>query len=182
MVDGQVHNVVPAPQMTPEQIYKMKREMDGLTVQVGNQAFLAPTEKEAQDFRASHADVMNVADKVQQLVALSGNPAVRVPGTKEHALGEQLVGELKPHLGKQLFARLTELELKSLDSVVPDPTKFLSFSDNTKTKLLSIVDGQYKDLTNKAKSLGFNGLPQPGQDNQVQTKTVGGRSVQIRRF
>jgi hypothetical protein len=181
-VDGKVHNIVPVPQMTPEQMFNMKQKVDGLTVNVGNQQFMAPTEKEAQDFRTASADLMNVGDKVKQLIALSDSAATRVPGTQEHAIAKQLVGELKPHLGKQMFSRLTELEFKSLDDVVSDPTKLFSLSSNTKTALSKMLAGQQQDLVNKAKSLGFNSLNSQDQNDGVTTKTVGGRQVQIRRF
>ena len=68
-------------------------------------------------------------DKVNKLVALSNTSAVRVPGTKEYAQAEQLVSELKPHLGKQMFNRLTELGAVVRPSTPAEFAAFLKKED-----------------------------------------------------
>ena len=106
---------------------------------------------------------------VTRLTALTGvAPQQSDEGQANFVMGDFRLTLQTAAIGRPYFIACGE----TLNDVVADPTKLFSLSSNTKTKLLGLVEGQQKSLANKAKSLGFNPVAQPGQDNETETKTA----------
>ena len=160
IVDGKVAHIVEAPKaqgLTPEQALNWQNKVREQTVQFGGATFMAPSLKEAQDFREASANASGVAQDVQQLLKLVDAPGVKVPGTEANRLADGIATRLQGKLRVAITGpgAVNESEYAMLRTIIANPAKLWSIDANTKAALSSLGQFTEQNLVNKAKALGF---------------------------
>ena len=131
---------------------------------------LAPTEKEAIDFRKLFSDTEKAKSIVDELIAISkisGKSMDPVIRTRGESLAAQLIGPIRLNVVGP--GAVTENEQKILQSIARNPTKFWSYDDNSLSALNALKFGLKKGVDETAKILGLS----PQAENQ----TTGSKSI-----
>lgn len=126
---------------------------------------VAPTEKEAIDFRQLQSDTAASKDLIDELLALSTTPGATVQPelrAKGKSLSQQLVGKIRTSvLGP---GTVTDSEREILESLAANPATIFSLDSKTRASLQTLKSSLDRSVSEKAKSLGLVG----------QTQTQGG--------
>lgn len=139
-----------------------------LTIDLPEFRGMAPTEKEASDFREQYASVVSSRENIGKLLEIANLGTFAQQDPKIRAQAEQLAVAVQGAERLNILGpgTVTKEDRDLLQSVVPNPTKIFSLSASNKKALQNLLDRANKSISTKAQALGLepvNAQPQAQQ-------------------
>jgi hypothetical protein len=128
-----------------------------LTIDFPEYKGIAPTDKEASDFREQYANVLDSKTTIQRLIEIANMGAMQQQNPQVKAEAAQLVNAAKAKLRPEIIGQgvVSDKDQAILDSIVRNPTELFSLKESNITALNSILNRAESGLKLKAKAIGL---------------------------
>jgi hypothetical protein len=128
-----------------------------LTINFPEYQGVAPTEKEASDFREQYANVLDSKTTIQRLIEIANMGTMQQQNPQVKAEAAQLVNAAKAKLRPEIIGQgvVSDKDQAILDSIVRNPTELFSLNESNITALNSILNRAESGLKLKAKAIGL---------------------------
>jgi hypothetical protein len=146
-----------------------------LTISFPEYQGVAPTEKEASDFREQYSNVTESKKNIDRLIEIANMGPLEQQTPKIKAEAEQISRAVQGAMRLSIVGQgvVTDKDRALLESIVRNPTDIFSLKSSNISALNSLIDRAWYGLDTKAKSLGLNPI------DSFQTKTSGTKPVMV---
>lgn len=144
-----------------------------LTISFPEYQGVAPTEKEASEFREQYSNVTESKKNIDRLIEIANMGPLEQQTPKIKAEAEQISRAVQGAMRLSIVGQgvVTDKDRALLESIVRNPTDIFSLKSSNISALNSLIDRAWYGLDTKAKSLGLNPV------DSFQTKTSGTKPV-----
>jgi hypothetical protein len=128
-----------------------------LTIDFPEYKGIAPTDKEASEFREQYANVLDSKTTIQRLIEIANMGTMQQQNPQVKAEAAQLVNAAKAKLRPEIIGQgvVSDKDQAILDSIVRNPTELFSLKESNITALNSILNRAESGLKLKAKAIGL---------------------------
>lgn len=139
-----------------ERLMNFKDNLTARTIDFNGSKFLVSQKEEANKIKDAIAANMDAGTIIDNLIALTDSPNVKIPGTKEYAQAKSLATQARGLMREQIVGpgAVNASEYVMLGDVISDPTAFFSIQGNNKERLGSLKSTLNTKVENKIKASG----------------------------